>query len=104
MFLCVFVFLFPATWVGGGYINGTAEYVFRSDYGLLWTQAPWGYAASLILGKEVLLVQLEVTENVRKLHHQTVAIFVSFRFPVYPVMVLTTIYSAVIKPDSLFLL
>ena len=43
-------FLSSATWVGGGYINGTAEYVFRPDYGLLWTQAPWGYAASLILG------------------------------------------------------
>jgi len=39
-----------ATWLGGGYINGTAEYVYRSDYGLVWTQAPWGYAISLILG------------------------------------------------------
>ncbi|XP_071792874.1 high-affinity choline transporter 1-like [Asterias amurensis] len=48
--LFVGIFTMTATWVGGGYINGTAEYVFRSDYGLLWTQAPWGYAASLILG------------------------------------------------------
>ncbi|XP_022098249.1 high-affinity choline transporter 1-like [Acanthaster planci] len=48
--LFVGIFTMTATWVGGGYINGTAEYVFRPDYGLLWTQAPWGYAASLILG------------------------------------------------------
>ena len=40
-----------ATWVGGGYINGTAEYVYTDGYGLLWTQAPWGYAISLVLGK-----------------------------------------------------
>lgn len=37
-----------ATWVGGGYINGTAEAVYSQ--GLLWTQAPWGYALSLVLG------------------------------------------------------
>ncbi len=37
-----------ATWVGGGYINGTAESVFSN--GLVWTQAPWGYALSLIFG------------------------------------------------------
>jgi high affinity choline transporter 7 len=37
-----------ATWVGGGYISGTAESVYSQ--GLLWTQAPWGYALSLILG------------------------------------------------------
>ncbi len=39
-----------ATWVGGGYINGTAEAVYDSTRGLVWTQAPWGYALSLILG------------------------------------------------------
>ena len=39
-----------ATWLGGGYINGTAESVYNSDYGLVWTQAPWGYAMSLIIG------------------------------------------------------
>jgi len=37
-----------ATWVGGGFVNGTAEYVAGS--GLAWAQAPWGYALSLILG------------------------------------------------------
>lgn len=37
-----------ATWVGGGFINGTAESV--SSSGLAWAQAPWGYALSLIVG------------------------------------------------------
>ncbi len=37
-----------ATWVGGGYINGTAEYTFGS--GVLWgAQAGVGYALSLII-------------------------------------------------------
>ncbi|XP_075749114.1 high-affinity choline transporter 1-like [Rhipicephalus microplus] len=37
-----------ATWVGAGYINGTAEAVF--NYGLVWCQAPLGYALSLVIG------------------------------------------------------
>lgn len=37
-----------ATWVGGGFINGTAESVYSS--GLAWAQAPWGYALSLVVG------------------------------------------------------
>jgi len=41
-------FTMTATWVGGGYINGTAESVYKD--GLVWAQAPWGYATSLILG------------------------------------------------------
>ncbi|CAF92317.1 unnamed protein product, partial [Tetraodon nigroviridis] len=40
----------PATWVGGGYINGTAEYIYLPDYGLAWAQAPFGYALSLVVG------------------------------------------------------
>ena len=39
-----------ATWVGGGYINGTAEAVYDTARGLVWAQAPWGYALSLVLG------------------------------------------------------
>ena len=42
--LCV-----TATWVGGGYINGTAEAIYTS--GLVWCQAPFGYALSLVFGK-----------------------------------------------------
>ena len=37
-----------ATWVGGGFINGTAEFV--AENGLAWAQAPWGYGLSLIFG------------------------------------------------------
>ena len=44
------VLTMTATWVGGGYINGTAEVVYDSQQGLIWAQAPWGYALSLILG------------------------------------------------------
>lgn len=47
--LFVGIFTMTATWVGGGYINGTAESVY--NYGILWTQAPLGYALSLVLGK-----------------------------------------------------
>ena len=43
------IFTMTATWVGGGYINGTAEVVF--NFGLVWCQAPFGYALSLMLGK-----------------------------------------------------
>uniref|UniRef100_UPI00358E79B4 high affinity choline transporter 1 n=1 Tax=Myxine glutinosa TaxID=7769 RepID=UPI00358E79B4 len=39
-----------ATWVGGGYINGTAEAVYLTGSGLAWAQAPFGYACSLIIG------------------------------------------------------
>jgi len=46
--LGVAVFTMSATWVGGGYINGTAEYTNSS--GIAWVQAPWGYALSLIIG------------------------------------------------------
>ncbi|MEB2783384.1 sodium:solute symporter family protein [Algoriphagus persicinus] len=46
--LGVAIFTMSATWVGGGYINGTAEYT--SSSGLAWVQAPWGYALSLIFG------------------------------------------------------
>ncbi|TRY80455.1 hypothetical protein TCAL_08824 [Tigriopus californicus] len=42
------IFTMTATWVGGGYINGTAEVVYRD--GLIWCQAPLGYALSLVLG------------------------------------------------------
>jgi len=43
-------FTMTATWVGGGYINGTAEVVYDSAQGLVWAQAPWGYALSLVIG------------------------------------------------------
>lgn len=48
--LWIGVFTMSATWVGGGYINGAAEYTFDSNFGLMWVQAPWGYGLSLIIG------------------------------------------------------
>ncbi|MEL7159894.1 MAG: sodium:solute symporter family protein [Bacteroidota bacterium] len=44
----VAIFTMSATWVGGGFINGTAEATAES--GLVWVQAPWGYALSLVIG------------------------------------------------------
>ncbi|KAH3861209.1 high-affinity choline transporter 1-like [Dreissena polymorpha] len=46
--LLVGVFTMTATWVGGGFINGTSEVIVRQ--GFVWCQAPFGYAASLIFG------------------------------------------------------
>lgn len=46
--LWIAVLTMSATWVGGGYINGTAE--SANALGLAWVQAPWGYALSLIIG------------------------------------------------------
>lgn len=42
------IFTMTATWVGGGYINGTAEVLYSS--GVIWCVAPFGYAASLVVG------------------------------------------------------
>ena len=37
-----------ATWVGGGYINGSAEAVYAT--GLAWCQSPIGYSISMVVG------------------------------------------------------
>uniref|UniRef100_A0A914CLK7 High-affinity choline transporter 1 n=1 Tax=Acrobeloides nanus TaxID=290746 RepID=A0A914CLK7_9BILA len=42
------IFTMTATWVGGAYINGTAEALYNG--GLVRCQAPIGYALSLVLG------------------------------------------------------
>ncbi|RUS81848.1 hypothetical protein EGW08_010371 [Elysia chlorotica] len=47
--LFVGCFTMTATWVGGGYINGTTE-VVAVNGGLVWCQAPIGYALSLVIG------------------------------------------------------
>ncbi|XP_055493073.1 high-affinity choline transporter 1-like isoform X1 [Leucoraja erinacea] len=44
------MFTMTATWVGGAYINGTAEGVYLAGHGLAWTQAPMGFALSLTIG------------------------------------------------------
>lgn len=46
--LWIAIFTMSATWVGGGYINGAAEATY--NLGLVWVQAPWGYALSLVIG------------------------------------------------------
>ena len=50
------IFTMTATWVGGGYINGTAEIVYND--GLVWCQAPFGYALSLMLGMKIALLKI----------------------------------------------
>ncbi|KAH9514417.1 hypothetical protein Btru_025198 [Bulinus truncatus] len=42
-------FTMTATWVGGNFIAGTTE-VLNSPAGLIWCQAPLGYAMSLLVG------------------------------------------------------
>ncbi|XP_042312938.1 high-affinity choline transporter 1-like [Sceloporus undulatus] len=44
------LFTATATWVGGAYINGTAEIVYLPSRGLVWVQAPAGFALSLLVG------------------------------------------------------
>lgn len=46
--LGVGVFTMTATWVDGGYINGTVEQTYAA--GLIHVQAPWAYALSLLIG------------------------------------------------------
>ncbi|XP_077508623.1 high-affinity choline transporter 1-like [Amblyomma americanum] len=46
--LFVGFFSMTATWVGAGFLLGSAEAVYR--YGLLYVQAPIGYAISLLIG------------------------------------------------------
>lgn len=48
--LVLAIFTMAATWIDGGYINGSAEYAANKAYGLIWVQAPWGYALSLVIG------------------------------------------------------
>ena len=47
--LFVGVLTMGATWVGGGFINGSAQETYSA--GLIWTQAPFGYGLSLIISE-----------------------------------------------------
>ncbi|XP_073439090.1 high affinity choline transporter 1-like [Dendrobates tinctorius] len=44
------LFTTTATWVGGAYINGSAEIIYLPGRGLAWLQAPLGFSIALILG------------------------------------------------------
>ncbi|XP_056416293.1 high-affinity choline transporter 1-like [Hyla sarda] len=48
--MVVGLFTTTATWVGGAYINGSAEVVYLPGRGLAWLQAPVGFAMGLIIG------------------------------------------------------
>lgn len=63
-----------ATWVDGGYINGTAEAVFDPKRGLVWAQAPWGYGLSLILGGMIFAIPM------RRLRFHTMLDLFELRF------------------------
>ncbi|XP_075539172.1 high-affinity choline transporter 1-like [Dermacentor variabilis] len=54
-----------ATWVGGGYLNGTAEAVYK--YGIVNCQAPLGYAMSLILGGTFFASKMRLTDSLTML-------------------------------------
>jgi len=45
--LFVGILTMGATWVGGGFINGSAQETYKA--GLIWTQAPFGYGLSLFI-------------------------------------------------------
>ncbi|KAM7002990.1 high affinity choline transporter 1-like [Tautogolabrus adspersus] len=44
------VFTMTATWVGGGYIMGTAEAVYSPSRGLIWALGPPAYLINFVLG------------------------------------------------------
>ncbi|CDQ95541.1 unnamed protein product [Oncorhynchus mykiss] len=46
------VFTMTATWVGGGYIMGTAEAVYSPSQGLIWALGPLAYLITFLLGKK----------------------------------------------------
>ncbi|XP_076826169.1 high-affinity choline transporter 1-like [Clavelina lepadiformis] len=43
-------FTMTATWVGGGYLLGTSESIYTPGMGLLWTQPPFCYSLSVLIG------------------------------------------------------
>ncbi|KAJ4937662.1 hypothetical protein JOQ06_002294 [Pogonophryne albipinna] len=44
------IFTMTATWVGGGYILGTAEAVYSPSQGLIWAMGPPAYLTNFVLG------------------------------------------------------
>ncbi|KAL1473193.1 hypothetical protein MTO96_038857 [Rhipicephalus appendiculatus] len=61
-----FTFLsMTATWVGGGYISGTAEAVF--NYGIARCYTPLGYALSLLIGGWLFAGKMHVTRAITML-------------------------------------
>ncbi len=52
---------FSATWVGGGFINGSAEAAYTD--GLLYVQAPVGYGLSLVISESVSLYNKQTNKT-----------------------------------------
>ncbi|KAM7378195.1 hypothetical protein PAMA_013204 [Pampus argenteus] len=48
--LWVSIFTMTATWVGGGYILGNAEFVYSPKKGLVWAIGPIAFSLNLIIG------------------------------------------------------
>ncbi|XP_072753649.1 high affinity choline transporter 1 isoform X2 [Anoplolepis gracilipes] len=59
------VFTLIATWVGGAFVNGTAEAMFTK--GLAWCQVPIGYSLSLIFGAMLFVRPMRKAEYVTML-------------------------------------
>ncbi|XP_017762199.1 PREDICTED: high-affinity choline transporter 1-like isoform X1 [Eufriesea mexicana] len=59
------VFTLIATWVGGAYVNGTAEMMFTR--GLAWCQMPFGYSLSLLFGAVLFVRPMRKAEHVTML-------------------------------------
>lgn len=59
------VFTLVATWVGGAFVNGTAEAMFTR--GLAWCQVPIGYSLSLIFGALLFVRPMRKAEYVTML-------------------------------------
>ncbi|KAJ0012462.1 hypothetical protein NQD34_016796, partial [Periophthalmus magnuspinnatus] len=48
--ICVSIFTMTATWVGGGYILGTAGLVYDPKKGLLWAVGPLAFSLNMLIG------------------------------------------------------
>lgn len=59
------VFTLIATWVGGAFVNGTAEAMFTK--GLAWCQVPIGYSLSLLFGAALFVRPMRKAEHVTML-------------------------------------
>ncbi|XP_033309945.1 high-affinity choline transporter 1-like isoform X2 [Bombus bifarius] len=59
------IFTLIATWVGGAYVNGTAELMFTR--GLAWCQVPFGYSLSLLFGAVLFVRPMRKAEHVTML-------------------------------------
>ena len=58
------ILLSSATWVGGGYINGTAEAVFNPHGGIAYAFALWAAPASMILSKYDAIISVDKVDSV----------------------------------------